>query len=387
MIALFVILVSQIAPLPTTQPPAISSLETNQTPLKSAQPTLYAAPEGDSPRLREIGADDKVEVLRTHTGWAEVELTTPEGLRFQGWIPIATTPSPSISPLSTQRTKPQPLQKKPLDFGRWKFVWSPDIAERVEFQLTTGLQTIEYHLTGLVDDTPTTIYKYAFHGVDIEPQLRLTLARWKELSIDFATRYCLGLYSLEFSSQEVVTELRGRAYSIMTHDIEALLRTGWSFRWRDLRLHPRIGLGYKIFNIRPDLDPISSGDLQGETPFGDTTLTTLLNEISIDASYRDTWGLMLAASPYLAFRSLKDIAARSDHFSVSGLPLSIQSRAFWRFSDPWSLVLQANWFKVSGNQKAESPTNAEFERLGKDYTQGKLALNVWRINLGVSARF
>lgn len=365
---------------------AQSASPTGLSPLKPPPGTTYSrelrvSPTADAAVLKEITLEDKVVFLRSDGVWYEVEVISKEGLNFRGWVKgeLALERAAPIMQPSVAGTKS--AEKNPLESDRYLWLWSGRISDKGSIHLDLGMQKLQYKLTGLQSGSRNTIYKYDFSGLSTGLAFDLSLLQmtlWNRAAFwTFESAYHYGMYRLTLGPQFEVAEVRGAGYQINTHTFSANSFFKYEiYSSANSYVRLALGLGFYMFDVSPDLNPV-----QNTLLFVETTTQGIAIPFKVEGKFAEDFMYSAGATAILGAGFSED-GTQSPGISADSIPLIFSGSFGYRWADHWSSDLTAEMMTAKGKGSSASST-----RISQTYTDAKIDLSYLRAHANLKYHF
>jgi hypothetical protein len=330
--------------------------------------SLHIAPDESSAKFREIQAEDRVSVLRSQGEWYEIDLVTPKGVEFRGWVRGALAPEraqPRLPVETLQSEKIQPLQSE-----KYRWFWSGEAQETAKVSLFLGTENLKFSPKGAPTGSVKTISGYKFWGFSVGPAAQLSVLEtevWtKNLRWLLSGQYQYGFFQVAFgNSPALPADVQGASYRIHTHQFrvesKAELRL---LQWQRGYFNLKLGAGYLSFDDSPDLRRTD----QGNVVFTQFSIAGLLTPLEAEAQWAQNYRIGFSFSPiWLARATENPDASASDQLKASGL--SWIGKAFFEYqlSDHLSLSAQGAYLSARAKHPGRSRRiNADFDNVKID---------------------
>ena len=345
---------------------------------------LRLEPNDDAVLLREIKPTDKLSVLRSNDNWYEIDVTTPEGLTFRGWVKgvIAAERLPPPPPPPAPMTEPKP---SPFESSKYLWFWSDQIKEKGSLVLQLGMQDLTYSLNGIQSGTRSSVYKSDFLGIAIGARASFTLLETRLFDDPFFVvlegSYHYALSRLSFSAGFEVPEVAGKGYEITVNTYSGDLMAKYRFiQQPSFSLQAGLGVGYYYHEIAPDLEPIQGGTYNGKLIFVQTSFGGFILPFVIEGTAWENFSFGVRISP-IFFADLSESGLQTPKLKSSGLPMVVSANLGYRLNKYFSMEVEGEQLKISGTSTGTG------ERLNKTYTDAHLSTTYQRAYLGFRFHF
>ena|GEM_PF-3896252 len=374
----------------STKLSAQSALEPLQ-PSQQLSPELHMSPDESSSLLHQILNTDKVTILRSQGEWYEVDVQSPDGLEFHGWVKGGVAKENIPPPLPKAEAKKPEL--KPIGSKHFHWFWNGELKKKGSLSLSAGYQQVSYLLTGLVDSngssTRVRAPSYDFGGVDLgfeghfsfmETELGHRLFRWLA-----RLKYNYGFLNVTFGSSSlsgkgaVPSELEGAAYRITTQNLQVESLAQYKLlHWHKGDLSAYGGPGLFFFESAPDLRRTPSGDII----FTQVDVTSFMTRLGLEFSFFDHV-VLNGSFGILFFPNFNEDPESSGlkEIKSTSLPYLIAGELQYFFNSRLSVLINGEYFKAETSQKGTSV------RIGQSYTDLQGDLSYYKVLAGIGIHF
>lgn len=332
--------------------------------------SLHIAPDELSAKFREIQAEDRVIVLRSQGEWYEIDLVTPKGVEFRGWVRGALAPERAQPRLPDETLRSDKIQ--PLQSEKYQWFWSGEAQETARLGLLLGTEHLRFSPQGKPAGSVKTISGYRFWGFSVGSAAQLNILEtelWsKKLRWLLGAHYQYGFFQVAFgNSPALPVDVQGASYRIHTHQFrvesKAELRL---LQWQRGYFNLKLGAGYLNFDDSPDLRRTD----QGNVVFTQFSIAGLLTPLEAEAQWAQNYRIGLSFSPlWLARATENPDASANDSLKASGLSWIAKAFFEYQLSTHLSLSAQGDYLSAHAKHPGRSRRiNADFDNVKIDVT-------------------
>lgn len=357
---------------------------------------LRAQPDSESQLLYLIQPSDRIIILRSTGKWYEVDIVTPQGLEYRGWIegetPLERRRSPADEPIELEPVTKQEPQEPDLFWhsDRLRWFWSGELQEHLRVRVGAGAEQLDYQIQGVQDGELKDMPGYQFTSPLLSFAGELTALEAQVFGQNFGfplrSRYQLGFHQVSFPvnfranpEDEEPHELAGTGYQILTHHLE--IEGGLSIRHSphsQLSLENSIRFGFRFYETAPDLRKVDGKVVFRQTrlsglPLAFETRIELLKRVNL--SFRASLLLLskMSESP--------EPAQQEESLRTQGLPWSADASLSYQWHPHWRLGISVSYFQAKGFHPGPS------ERLNGVHEDVEIELSSIRPLVELQAQF
>jgi outer membrane protein W len=257
--------------------------------------------------------------------------------------------------------------------------------------LGLGIENVDYQLAGTYSagqkaGTRGGIYSYSAPGFSLNLNLNFPLVEFElygnKASIVIDGQYTYGIASVSFNSDFSIPQLQGSSYSVSSHLYDAKALFKYRFIKNQYGLSPFLGLGYLLYEVLPDLNPISGGTFNGQLVVGDSNFSGVGLPLGVEFRAFTHLGGRFSLTPYFLMAEISEDIVNASSYEVSGFPpIAMQILLNYEFTRSFSVLLDVHYLKFEGS------SSGAWSRLGNDYTDGSMTLQSYSVVSGLKYVF